>query len=293
MSKITEEELRTISVQNCEKIGEGMFSEVLLLTNKTIIKVIDKKMPFESIVYEFETSQKAHEIGIPCPKVYEIVKTELGYGIIYERIEGVTLNKYLKKHPKMYAIYARKYAEMLKKLHKIHAEKPQFESIKKIYSYRLEKFVKYGLKQDEYDFYKKILNAVPEENCLLHGDPRLTNIMITKNCELKFIDLDNLSFGNPIFDICAACYTLCLMSKRHPLFIKLANGIGAKKSLEFWKIFLQNYFETNNPEKLGLIEKISEELARFREISYLNKPKPKFGIFVDAYIHLVKNKFFK
>lgn len=293
MSKITEEKLRFVSVKDCKQIGKGLFSKVYILNEETVVKVINKKMPFESIVYEFETSQKAQEIGIPCPKVFEIVKTEFGCGIIYEKIDGVTLNKYLKKHPKMYEIYAKKYAEMLKKLHKIYAEKSQFESIKKIYLYRLEKYAKNGLKQQEYEFMKQIIKLVPEKNCLLHGDPRLTNIMITKNCELKFIDLDNLSFGNPIFDICTVCYTLCLMAKRHPPFIKIANGIGYKKSLKFWHMFLQNYYETNNPEKLILLEKLSETLARFREISYLNRPKPKLGIFVDAYIDLVKDKFFK
>ena len=293
MSNITKENLRFLSIKNCNQIGKGVFSKVYLLDDKTIVKVINDKMPFEDVLYEYEMSKKAYENGIPCPKTFEIVKTENGYGIVYERVVGKTLNKYLKKHPKMYAIYAKKYAELLKKINNICVNKAEVEGIKKIYLDRIDNYAKYGLTQQQFDFLKQVINLVPEQNNLLHGDPRLTNVMITEDGELVFIDLDNLSYGNPIFDVCAVCYTLCVMAKRHPPFVKIANGIGYKKSLKFWQIFLQNYYDTNNLQQLSQIEKVCEILARLREITYLNRPKGKLGVFVDAYVHLVKDKFFK
>ena len=293
MSSKTEEKIEFISIKKCKKIGEGMFSEVFDLANKTIVKVMSKQTPFDDIVYEYEISKKAHEIGMPCPKTYGIVQTELGYGIVYEKIEGMTLNKYLKKHPKMYEIYAEKYAKLLRKINEIRVEKTEFESIKQIYFNRIKKFAKYGLTQEQVDFLKQVINLVPEENCLLHGDPRLTNVMITTEGKLIFIDLDNLSYGNPLFDVCTIYYTLFVMAKRHWFFVEIANGIGYQKSLKFWQIFMINYFGTNHPETLKFIEKICEILARLREITYLNKPKPKFGVLVDSYIQLVKEKFFE
>ncbi len=68
----------------------------------------------------------------------------------------------------------------------------------------------------------------PGPSCLLHGDFYYDQVLIRRKRSARFLDLDNLAFGDPIIDLASFCAQLRLLAARGKLDEQRAEWICAR-----------------------------------------------------------------
>ena len=82
--------LRFISVEGLEQIGAGAHSAVYRLDEESILKVV-KDMTPDAIRAEMQVAKQVFVHGIPTAISYDMVRTEEGYGEVFEMVRADTL----------------------------------------------------------------------------------------------------------------------------------------------------------------------------------------------------------
>ena len=91
--------LRSVSIEGCEEIGKGGHGKVYRLDPETIIKVYHDNSPLSLIEKEREYAKNAFVNGVPSAIPYDVVKTEQGYGLVFEMVGAVNVSRYITEHP--------------------------------------------------------------------------------------------------------------------------------------------------------------------------------------------------
>ncbi len=85
-----EKAMRFVSVAGLQRLGGGMHSTVYRLDEETVIKVV-QDMTLEAIRAEMQVSKTVFFYGIPTAISYDVVRTEEGYGEVYEMFQAGVL----------------------------------------------------------------------------------------------------------------------------------------------------------------------------------------------------------
>ena len=93
-----EKALRFLSVEGLEQLGAGVHSTVYRLDGESILKVV-KDMTLEAIRAEMQVSKKALFHGVPTAISYDVVRTEEGYGEVYELFRAGVLSAAVMAEP--------------------------------------------------------------------------------------------------------------------------------------------------------------------------------------------------
>ncbi len=251
--------MREFSVEGCEVIGRGGNGIVYRLDEDTIIKVYYENTPIEAIEKERNLAQNAFLAGVPTAISYDIVKVDNLYGIVFEMIKAETFSSLMKKEPEKYAL---EYAKLLKKIHSTKADPTKFISTKDIYKGFVDKLGD-RLTPEEASRLKKFIDDIPDRDTILHGDYHPSNVML-QNGEPILIDMADLGYGHPIFDIAGTYVLLVQCAKSNPETLKYYLGMEPETALKVWDVFVKTYFETEDPERLAMIDQILSGYAMLR-----------------------------
>jgi serine/threonine-protein kinase RIO1 len=88
---------------------------------------------------------------------------------------------------------------MLKSIHAIQVEDGEVPDMKET-ALSWAEFVAPHLPADQGQKLRALIEAVPKQNTLMHGDYHTNNIMV-QNGEPLLIDMDTLCMGHPVFEI--------------------------------------------------------------------------------------------
>lgn len=80
-------------------IGQGRTSEVFDYGDNKIIKLFRKDFPKNAIEMEYMISLKLNESGMPSAKVFDFVECQGRFGIVYERIDGISMMRKISTKP--------------------------------------------------------------------------------------------------------------------------------------------------------------------------------------------------
>lgn len=177
-------------------LGRGKTAEVYKWEKNKVLKLYFNNYYEGWIRREAQISQKVHEAGVPSPAVFDIVKVEGRYGIVFERIYGKTMMSTFETEPWTFFDYL---PQLIRFHHKIHKYSTSGLPSQK------EKFEISISRSSEMlgDKVKKILDYVdrlPDGNSICHGDLYLSNIIISDN-KLVAIDWSSGYTGNPLGDV--------------------------------------------------------------------------------------------
>jgi aminoglycoside phosphotransferase (APT) family kinase protein len=158
-------------------IGKGRTADVFALDEWRILKLYQNWMPASEVEKEFQVTLSAYNAGISVPQPFEFMQQEDRFGIISERIIGTSLMQELQRHPQNVAGIARQLAD----LHVMINQTPapiglpgQFDQI----IYKIHRTD--ALSDHEKEQIIAHLKALPEGNCLCHGDFHPDNVLITE-----------------------------------------------------------------------------------------------------------------
>lgn len=178
------------------KIGSGRTAEIFEYDSDKIIKLFRENFPKEVIEKEYEMNIKLSRSNLLIPKCYEIVEKNGRYGIIYERIKGITIIKKLINEIWKIDKFAEVFAEIHNGIQKnINEDIPEN---KKILKENIEKVNR--LSVDTKIKILEYLDKLPDGNKVCHGDFHPDNIIESEE-KYYVIDWITLSKGHEHSDV--------------------------------------------------------------------------------------------
>jgi len=239
-----QKKLRRVAIENLQKIGQGSTGAVYKLDDENILKVYNENWTLEDVQFERENSQKAFLGGLDTAIAYDVVKVENNFGIVYEMLNADTLEKIISDNPEQTEMYARKFAEFVKRQHEIEFDGISSKEKRIELSYEVKKF-----DSDTQKIIERFLKKVPERKNFSHGDLNLSNVIVQGE-DFLMIDMGEISCGHQIFDL-SWIYFMYEIRQRQG-----KNVMGpAVMPKTLWQTFSQEYFNTKDAESLKHFER--------------------------------------
>ena len=231
---------RKMSVDGCEKIGEGSNGIVYRLNPDTIIKVYKNSDALDDIKRERELARTALVMGVNTAIPYDVVKVGDKYGSVFELLSAKSLTKWINADRENIDEYIKVFVDMLKEIHSTPVKGGLLPSEKDVVL-KWVTFLKDYLDEQHYNKLYSLVDAVEESNFMLHGDYHTNNVHYDKK-EAILIDMDTICVGDPIFEF-GSIYNAyqgygITDVKRIEDFLK----IGYDDACYIWKKTVQLYF---------------------------------------------------
>ena len=234
------EDYRQIDLSAWIKFGEGGNGvtyvsldepDVILKVNKPALNSL------EFVKHEFDVSKAVEALGIPIPKVYEIVRVGDAYATISERVKSKkSLSRICCDESALTEAMAEVLCEHGRKLFSTQCNTEIFPSRKAQLTKALEKVQFIGGKN------RRILSdfaaTIEDKTTCVHGDFQTGNI-IRSGEGYFWIDLDRFGYGDPLFDIghlFLICNVYSPMKQVQEIF-----HMGEAQLRCFWEAFARAY----------------------------------------------------
>jgi thiamine kinase-like enzyme len=94
---------------------------------------------------------------------------------------------------------------------------------------------------------RALIEAVPKQNTLMHGDYHTNNIMV-QNGEPLLIDMDTLCMGHPVFELGSMFNAFIGFSEHDHQNIMNFFGYSFETAEKFWNLALKMYLGTDDEE---------------------------------------------
>jgi len=190
-------------LEDWEKFGGGIQGDSYYSKSdpNVILKLYSEHISKEYVESEYRFNTAVSENGIKCPKAIRMEQFGNQYGIVFYRVPNKkSFCRAAGENPELTESLAIRLSDMAHDLHSKSSEGTPFKSAYEMY----KDFFDTNTLIDDTMRAKmaKALKEIEAEDChtLLHGDFHFGNA-ITDGKEDYFIDLGNLSYGNPKFDI--------------------------------------------------------------------------------------------
>ncbi|MDR2176473.1 MAG: phosphotransferase, partial [Treponema sp.] len=198
-----------------------------------VIKLMGEEYPASDVLSEALNLAAVGETQLKVPKLVEVTRIKGKWAIVWEYVEGITLDLLMEKNKDQEKTYLERFVDIQLEMHGYSATRLPLLAEKlhrKIRASGLDATTRYELHTR--------LESMPKHTKLCHGDFNPSNIVITKNDEAYIIDWSHASQGNASADA-AQTYLLFwleghidLAEKYLSLFCKKSDT--AKQYVEKW-----------------------------------------------------------
>ena len=235
---------RKVSVEGCEIIGKGANGTVYRIDRDTIVKVYLNPDSLPEIQAERELARKAFVLGIPTAIPYDVVRVGEGYGSVFELLNAKSLAEILSDDPAQFDSVMAHSVELLKTIHSKELPKGEMPDCKvKVLGW--VGFLKDYLPEGQYGKLKALVEAVPENNHIMHGDYHMKNVML-QDGEALLIDMDTLCLGHPVFEFGSIFNSYVGYSELDRNNVRKFLGIPFETAERIWDKTVRMYFGTDD-----------------------------------------------
>jgi aminoglycoside phosphotransferase (APT) family kinase protein len=178
-------------------LAVGRTAEVYPWERGQVLKLFQGWFPEDSIEHEARVAGAVAATGLPVPAVGEIVAVGDRLGLVYERVDGVSMVEELAAKPWTMVRHARLLADLQAEIHSMVMD-GEFPVLRR----RLERKIK-GAKGLDPGLRAKVLAALaalPDGDRLCHGDFHAGNVMLTTEGAVVVDWIDAVA-GDPAADI--------------------------------------------------------------------------------------------
>jgi len=195
----------------------------------------EDKFPIAS---EAKIIQQAGAAGIKAPKVVGTLEVDddLGPGYVMSRLEGESLPTRLFRNPQYTDALTKLTAQFGQELAKIHSTaidpdlletKPPETLLEKVESVYKQAGYLSPIIAMTLNWLQENLPSAETDTCLVHGDFRMGNVLVTEEGLSAVLDWELAHFGLPEEDLA----WLCMPSWRFGRYDKTAGGVGSVEEL--------------------------------------------------------------
>ena len=239
-----EKAYQRMSVEGCEFIAKGANGAVYRYNDETILKTYFAKDALPEIKQERENARRAFVLGINTAIPYGIVRVGDGYGTVTELLNATSVTKLIRNNPDDLSEAAKYYIDMLKSIHAIEVEDGEVPDMRET-ALEWADFVSTNLPKEQGDKLRALIEALPKQNTLMHGDYHTNNIMV-QNGEPLLIDMDTLCMGHPIFELGSMYNAFLGFSEIDHDDVMRFMGYTRETSERFWDLALKMYLGTDD-----------------------------------------------
>ncbi len=233
-----------MSVEGCEFIAKGANGAVYRYDDETIVKTYFAKDALPEIKQERENARRAFVLGINTAIPYGIVRVGDNYGTVTELLNATSVTKLIRNSPDDLTQAATYYIDMLKSIHAIEVKDGEVLDMKETALAWVD-FVAPHLPADQAAKLQALVNAIPKQNTLMHGDYHTNNIMV-QNGEPLLIDMDTLCMGHPVFELGSMFNAFVGFSELNHATTMDFFGYSFEVAGKFWNLSLKMYLGTED-----------------------------------------------
>ena len=233
-----------MSVEGCEFIAKGANGAVYRYDDETILKTYFAKDALPEIKQERENARRAFVLGINTAIPYGIVRVGDGYGTVTELLNATSVTKLIRKDPNDLSLAVKYYIDMLKSIHAVKVEDGEVPDMKEI-ALDWADFVSAHIPEAQGKKLRALIEAVPKQNTLMHGDYHTNNIMV-QNGEPLLIDMDTLCMGHPIFELGSMFNAFVGYAELDHQNMMDFFGYSFETAGKFWNTALKTYLGTED-----------------------------------------------
>lgn len=239
-----EKAYRKLSIEGCEVIGQGSNGKVYRLDADTIVKVYFDADALPDIQRERELARKAFVLGIPTAIPYDVAKVGDSYGSVFELLNAKSFAKLIVEEPENKDKYIEMDVDLLKKIHATEVKPGDMPNMKEV-ALKWAKFLHGHLPDRDYEKLVALIEAVPENYHMMHGDYHVKNVMM-QNGEVLLIDMDTLCYGDPVFEFASIFLAYQGFGELDHEVTKKFLGLEHSLAAEIWDKTLRLYFGTED-----------------------------------------------
>ena len=247
-----EKSYREVSVEGAEVIGEGANGRLYRIDSDSVVKVYNNPDALEDIKMEREKARTALVLGIPTAISYDVVKVGDKYGSVFELLNARCFAGILEKEPERFDWCVREYTDMLTRIHDTLVPEGKLPQFKDTARSRIH-FLKEYLPESAYDKACRLIEEVPEDPHMIHGDYHIKNLELQGD-EVLLIDMDTLAVGHPVFELASMYNAYLGFSEADHDQVKRFLGIDWEMSGRFWQEVLKQYLGTEDLDAIRQVE---------------------------------------
>jgi len=216
-----------------DKIIAQRTAKTIYRDGNKVIKLMGEEYPAPDVLSEAHNLAAVEETGLNTPKLVEVTKINGKWAIVWEYVEGTSLDKLMEKNKDKEQEYLERFVDIQIAMHHYHATRLPLlieKMERKIKASGLDATARYELLGR--------LASMPKHTKLCHGDFNPSNIIINERDEAYIIDWSHAAQGNASADA-AQTYLLfrlagnnALAEKYMALFCKKSDT--AKQYVEKW-----------------------------------------------------------
>ena len=239
-----EKAYQRMSVEGCEFIAKGANGAVYRYDAETILKTYFAKDALPEIKQERENARRAFVLGINTAIPYGIVRVGDGYGTVTELLNATSVTKLIRQNPDDMTEAVKYYVDMLKSIHAVEVEDGEVPDMKEI-ALDWARFVTAYIPEEQGRKLISLIEAVPKQNTLMHGDYHTNNVMV-QNGEPLLIDMDTLCMGHPVFELGSMFNAFVGYSELNHQNMMDFFGYSFETAGKFWNASLKMYLGTED-----------------------------------------------
>ncbi len=243
---------RQLSVDGCQMIGNGANGAVYRYDAETIIKVYFNSDALPEIQRERELARRALVLGINTAIPYDVVRVGDNYGTVMELLEASSLSQVIQKDPSDLDLPLKYYVDMLRQIHSTEVKPDDVPDIREVVL-GWAAFDRDYLPADLGEKLFRMVEAVPKQYTMMHGDYHPNNVMIRED-EAILIDMDTLCMGHPIFELGSMFNAFVGFGELDHSEIDKFLGFSFDVAGIFWRRALAMYLGTEAEARLDEVE---------------------------------------
>lgn len=190
------------------RLGQGREAEVFAWADGYVLKLFWPEFSQADAELEAQLTQQVWLLGVPSPRVVDVLEFEGRWGLVLEWIRGVPLTDYIQSNPERLRFAAQMLGALHRQLHSKaagHLPSQRRHLIQRIQTCRLPEAERAALLQH--------LERLPDGTALCHGDFHPENVLVGEE-GVFVVDWPSAMRGNPLADI--ARTTLLVMYSELP-----------------------------------------------------------------------------
>lgn len=177
------------------RLGQGREAEVFTWGEGHVLKLFWPEFSKADADWEASLVQQVWLMGLPSPKVEDVLETDGRWGIVLERIEGVPLTQYIEGDLTRLHFAAQLLGVLHRQIHARPAAQLPSQRQKLVRSLEMS-----PLSEVQKTTLMRYLQGLPDGTALCHGDFHPENVLIHEG-GVQVIDWPNATCGNPTADV--------------------------------------------------------------------------------------------